>query len=37
MPLAAVVCTAEISESFNNGLEYFNTFGGALKNLLDCT
>ena len=28
MPLAAVVCTEAISESFHNGLEYFNTFGG---------
>ena len=28
MPLAAVVCTREIADSFNNGLEYFNTFGG---------
>lgn len=28
MPLAAVVTTAEISKSFANGLEYFNTFGG---------
>jgi 4-aminobutyrate aminotransferase-like enzyme/Ser/Thr protein kinase RdoA (MazF antagonist) len=27
-PLAAVVVTNEIAESFNNGLEYFNTFGG---------
>ncbi len=26
-PLAAVVCTAEISKSFENGVEYFNTFG----------
>ena len=28
MPLAAVVTTPEIGESFANGLEYFNTFGG---------
>mmetsp|Transcript_5955 Transcript_5955/g.17825 ORF Transcript_5955/g.17825 Transcript_5955/m.17825 type:complete len:488 (-) Transcript_5955:105-1568(-) len=28
MPLAAVVCTAEIGESFAKGPEYFNTFGG---------
>ena len=28
MPLAAVVCTEAISESFHNGLEYFNAFGG---------
>ncbi|MEN2489629.1 aminotransferase class III-fold pyridoxal phosphate-dependent enzyme [Flavobacterium sp. B11] len=27
-PLAAVIVTEEIAESFNNGLEYFNTFGG---------
>lgn len=27
-PLAAVVVTEEIAEAFNNGLEYFNTFGG---------
>ncbi|MFM9908363.1 MAG: aminotransferase class III-fold pyridoxal phosphate-dependent enzyme, partial [Chitinophagaceae bacterium] len=27
-PLAAVVVTNEIADSFNNGLEYFNTFGG---------
>ena len=27
-PLAAVVTTNEISKSFANGLEYFNTFGG---------
>jgi len=28
MPLAAVVTTKSVAESFNNGLEYFNTFGG---------
>jgi 4-aminobutyrate aminotransferase-like enzyme len=29
MPLAAVVCTQEVADSFSNGgLEYFNTFGG---------
>jgi len=28
MPLAAVVTTREVSDAFNNGLEYFNTFGG---------
>jgi acetylornithine/succinyldiaminopimelate/putrescine aminotransferase len=28
MPLAAVVCTRAVAESFENGLEYFNTFGG---------
>jgi len=27
-PLGAVVTTLEIAESFNNGMEYFNTFGG---------
>jgi 4-aminobutyrate aminotransferase-like enzyme/Ser/Thr protein kinase RdoA (MazF antagonist) len=27
-PLAAVATTAEIASSFNNGMEYFNTFGG---------
>jgi len=27
-PLGAVVCTREIADSFNNGMEYFNTFGG---------
>ncbi|MEM7030456.1 MAG: aminotransferase class III-fold pyridoxal phosphate-dependent enzyme [Chloroflexota bacterium] len=27
-PMAAVVTTAEIAASFNNGMEYFNTFGG---------
>ncbi|WDF65919.1 aminotransferase class III-fold pyridoxal phosphate-dependent enzyme [Flavobacterium sp. KACC 22763] len=27
-PLAAVIVTEEIAEVFNNGLEYFNTFGG---------
>jgi 4-aminobutyrate aminotransferase-like enzyme len=27
-PLAAVVTTPEIAESFANGMEYFNTFGG---------
>ena len=26
-PLAGVVCTDEISTSFENGVEYFNTFG----------
>eukprot|EP00035_Acanthoeca_spectabilis_P008655 m.156882 g.156882 ORF g.156882 m.156882 type:complete len:239 (+) comp14446_c0_seq3:1068-1784(+) len=28
MPLAAVVCKAEISDAFSQGPEYFNTFGG---------
>merc|ERR1711862_196837 len=28
MPLAAVVTTRSVAEAFNNGLEYFNTFGG---------
>lgn len=27
-PLAAVVTTREIAAAFNNGMEYFNTFGG---------
>jgi 4-aminobutyrate aminotransferase-like enzyme len=27
-PLAAVVCTEEVADSFANGMEYFNTFGG---------
>uniref|UniRef100_A0A7S2S0Z9 Uncharacterized protein n=1 Tax=Mucochytrium quahogii TaxID=96639 RepID=A0A7S2S0Z9_9STRA len=27
-PLAAVVCTQEIANAFENGMEYFNTFGG---------
>jgi 4-aminobutyrate aminotransferase-like enzyme len=27
-PLAAVITTPEIVEVFNNGMEYFNTFGG---------
>src|SRR6266700_2717999 len=27
-PLAAVVTTLEIAESFNNGMEFFSTFGG---------
>lgn len=27
-PLAAVVTTVEIAEAFDNGMEYFNTFGG---------
>ena len=27
-PLAAVITTPEIAESFNNGMEYFNTTGG---------
>eukprot|EP00448_Togula_jolla_P010619 CAMPEP_0170601598 /NCGR_PEP_ID=MMETSP0224-20130122/17947_1 /TAXON_ID=285029 /ORGANISM="Togula jolla, Strain CCCM 725" /LENGTH=457 /DNA_ID=CAMNT_0010926389 /DNA_START=19 /DNA_END=1389 /DNA_ORIENTATION=- len=28
MPLAAVVTTRSVAEAFENGLEYFNTFGG---------
>merc|ERR1712151_950339 len=28
MPLAACVTTRAVAEAFNNGLEYFNTFGG---------
>ena len=27
-PVAAVVCTPEIADTFNNGMEFFNTFGG---------
>lgn len=27
-PLAAVITTPEIAESFNDGMEYFNTYGG---------
>ena len=27
-PMAAVITTREIAEAFNNGMEYFNTFGG---------
>ncbi|MDH5356806.1 MAG: aminotransferase class III-fold pyridoxal phosphate-dependent enzyme, partial [Gammaproteobacteria bacterium] len=27
-PLAAVITTRDIANSFNNGMEYFNTFGG---------
>jgi 4-aminobutyrate aminotransferase-like enzyme/Ser/Thr protein kinase RdoA (MazF antagonist) len=27
-PLAAVITTQEIADNFNNGMEYFNTFGG---------
>jgi 4-aminobutyrate aminotransferase-like enzyme/Ser/Thr protein kinase RdoA (MazF antagonist) len=27
-PLAAVVCTREVADTFANGMEYFNTFGG---------
>jgi 4-aminobutyrate aminotransferase-like enzyme/Ser/Thr protein kinase RdoA (MazF antagonist) len=27
-PLGAVITTPELAESFNNGMEYFNTFGG---------
>ena len=27
-PLAVVVCSESIAEAFNNGMEYFNTFGG---------
>jgi 4-aminobutyrate aminotransferase-like enzyme len=28
-PLGAVITTREISESFNNGIEFFSTFGGS--------
>jgi len=27
-PLAAVICTPQVAAKFNNGMEYFNTFGG---------
>ena len=27
-PLSALVTTKEIAEKFNNGMEYFNSFGG---------
>ena len=27
-PMAAVITTREIAENFNNGMEYFNSFGG---------
>jgi 4-aminobutyrate aminotransferase-like enzyme len=27
-PLAAVITTPEIADAFDNGMEYFNTFGG---------
>ena len=27
-PIGAVVCTKEVAESFANGMEFFNTFGG---------
>ena len=27
-PIGAVVCTAEISKKFDNGLEFFSSFGG---------
>src|SRR5690606_3211974 len=27
-PMSALVTTKEVAESFNNGMEYFNTFGG---------
>ena len=33
-PLAAVVVTNEIADSFNNGMEYFNTFGGNPVSML---
>ena len=28
-PLGAVICSAEIARSFDNGMEYFSTFGGS--------
>ena len=27
-PMAAVVCTAEVAEAFDNGMEFFSSFGG---------
>lgn len=27
-PVAAVICKRAIADKFNNGMEYFNTFGG---------
>ena len=27
-PIGAVVCTKEISDKFNNGIEFFSSFGG---------
>ena len=27
-PLGAVICTREVAEAFDNGMEYFNTYGG---------
>jgi 4-aminobutyrate aminotransferase-like enzyme/Ser/Thr protein kinase RdoA (MazF antagonist) len=27
-PLGAVVCTRDVADAFNTGMEYFNTFGG---------
>jgi 4-aminobutyrate aminotransferase-like enzyme len=28
-PIGAVICTREIAESFDNGMEFFSTFGGS--------
>jgi 4-aminobutyrate aminotransferase-like enzyme len=28
-PLAAVICRASVAQKFNNGMEYFNSFGGS--------
>jgi len=28
IPLAAVICSDEVASTFENGMEYFNTFGG---------
>jgi 4-aminobutyrate aminotransferase-like enzyme/Ser/Thr protein kinase RdoA (MazF antagonist) len=33
-PMGAVVCTAEIARSFDNGMEYFSTFGGSTAALV---
>ena len=27
-PIAAVITTEKIASTFNNGMEYFNSFGG---------
>eukprot|EP00341_Mesodinium_pulex_P011437 CAMPEP_0116893788 /NCGR_PEP_ID=MMETSP0467-20121206/3711_1 /TAXON_ID=283647 /ORGANISM="Mesodinium pulex, Strain SPMC105" /LENGTH=56 /DNA_ID=CAMNT_0004563667 /DNA_START=736 /DNA_END=906 /DNA_ORIENTATION=+ len=38
LPIGGVICTAELAESFDNGMEYFNTFGGnAISTLASIT
>jgi 4-aminobutyrate aminotransferase-like enzyme len=32
-PMGAVICTEEIARSFDNGMEYFSTFGGSTAAL----